>query len=128
MNNKIFQENAKVIYTKEIAHNTFETMLSSPNISKYTKPGQFINILPSHDWDCIMRRPMSVASQDKDSLSIIYKVVGEGTRLMRDWAVNQTVDILGPLGNFWIEYNDYEPILIGGGVGLVLYGKSRGSI
>ena len=116
MNNKIFQENAKVIYTKEIAHNTFETMLSSPNISKYVKPGQFINILPSHNWDYIMRRPMSVASQNKDSLSIIYKVVGEGTRLMRNWAVNQSVDILGPLGNFWIEYNDYEPILIGGGV------------
>ena len=37
MNNKIFQENAKVIYTKEIAHNTFETMLSSPNISKYVQ-------------------------------------------------------------------------------------------
>ena len=118
MYNKIFQENAKVVCTKEIAHNTFETMLSSPNISKHVKPGQFINILPSHDWDYVMRRPMSVASQNKENLSIIYKVVGEGTRLMRNWAIGQSVNILGPLGNFWTEYNDYEPILIGGGVGI----------
>ena len=50
MFNKIFQENAKVIYTREIASNIFETMLYSPKISKCVKPGQFINILPSNNW------------------------------------------------------------------------------
>ena len=38
--------------------------------------------------------------------------------MMRDWEVGQTVDIIGPLGNFWIGYDEYEPILIGGGVGI----------
>ena len=75
MNSKIFQENAKVIYTREIADNTFETMLFSPQISKHSKPGQFINILPSKDWDAMMRRPMSIASQGEENISIIYKVV-----------------------------------------------------
>ena len=68
MNNKIFQENARVIYTREIAENTFETMLYSPQISKYAKPGQFINILPSNNWNYMMRRPMSIASQEKNVL------------------------------------------------------------
>jgi len=118
MNNKIFQENAKVIYTREIADNTFETMLYSPQIAKYSKPGQFINILPSFNWVPIMRRPMSIASQGDSNISIIYKVVGGGTSLMRQWKAEEIVDIIGPLGNFWIEYEKYEPILIGGGVGI----------
>ena len=117
MNNKIFQENAKVIYTREIAENIFETMLHSPQISKSAKPGQFINILPSIDWNSMMRRPMSLASQGDDNISIIYKVVGNGTKLMQGWETNHIVDVLGPLGNFWTKYKDHQPILIGGGVG-----------
>lgn len=118
MNNKIFQENATVIYTREIADNTFETMLHSPQISINSKPGQFINILPSSDWEYMMRRPMSIASQGEDKISIIYKVVGDGTRLMREWEIGTLVDIIGPLGNFWTKYEDCEPVLIGGGVGI----------
>tara|TARA_X000001036_G_scaffold277106_1_gene257417 strand:+ start:218 stop:1021 length:804 start_codon:yes stop_codon:yes gene_type:complete len=118
MNNRIFQEKAKVVYTREIAENTFETMLHSPEISNHSKPGQFINILPSLNWYSMMRRPMSIASQGDGEISIIYKVVGDGTRLMQSWGVGELVDIIGPLGNFWTEYRDYEPILIGGGVGI----------
>ena len=70
MNSKIFQEKSKVVYTRKIADNTFETMLYSPQISQCIKPGQFNNILPSENWEPMMRRPMSVASQDKDNISI----------------------------------------------------------
>ena len=118
MNSKIFQENAKVIYTREIADNTFETMLYSPMISDLAKPGQFINILPANNWSSMMRRPMSIASQGKDNISIIYKVVGEGTRLMKEWSPNDLVDIIGPLGNFWSGYEKIDSVLIGGGVGI----------
>ena len=118
MKNKIFQENSKVVYTREIAKNTFETMLYSPKISNRAIPGQFINILPSSNWGAMMRRPMSIASQENDNISIIYKIVGNGTQMMRNWEVGQTVDIIGPLGNFWIGYDEYAPILIGGGVGI----------
>ena len=88
MHSNIFQENARVIKTKEIADNTFETTMHSPKISQHVKPGQFINIIPSHDWSHMMRRPMSVASQDKNTISIIYKVVGEGTQIIKDWVKN----------------------------------------
>ena len=118
MNSKIFQENAKVICTREIADNTFETILYSPQISKSAKPGQFINILPSFDWPLMMRRPMSIASQKDNNISIIYKVVGQGTKLMRQWKESQIIDIIGPLGNHWRGYKEYKPILIGGGVGI----------
>ena len=114
----IFQEIATVISTEEIAENTFETFLNSPKISSQTHPGQFIHILPSSDWTSMMRRPMSVASQDGKILSIIYKVVGDGTEIMKNWKKDETVDLIGPLGNSWSKFEDKFSILIGGGVGI----------
>jgi dihydroorotate dehydrogenase electron transfer subunit len=66
----------------------------------------------------MMRRPMSVASQKDGVISIIYKVVGNGTELMKDWLVGDIVDLIGPLGNHWDGYSDKVSILIGGGVGI----------
>ncbi len=65
-----------------------------------------------------MRRPMSVASQGGGMISIIYKVVGEGTEFMKNWSEGEIVDLIGPLGNYWKGYTQKFSILIGGGVGI----------
>ena len=93
----IFNELVRVISTKKIAQNTYQTFLNSSSISSVIKPGQFINILPSNNWDKMMRRPMSVASQKEGEISIIYKVVGDGTQFMKNWVKGDVVDIIGPL-------------------------------
>ena len=115
---KIFNEISVVESNKLIADNIYEAFLYSPKISKLSKPGQFINILPSKNWQNMMRRPMSIASQGNDKISIIYKVFGEGTKIISKWKTGQKVDIIGPLGNSWYDYEINYPILIGGGVGI----------
>ena len=114
----IFMEIAKVISNEEISKGIYQTVLYSPKISTHSYPGQFVNILPSNNWEHIMRRPMSIASQGNGEISIIYKAVGEGTRIMADWKKGAIVDIIGPLGNYWTQYEETFPILIGGGVGI----------
>ena len=114
----IYNEKSKVLSNKKIAHNIYEAILYSPNISKVTKPGQFINILPIKTWKNVMRRPMSVAWQEDGNISIIYKIFGEGTEIISKWKKNSNVDIIGPLGNHWKDFDDKVPILIGGGVGI----------
>ena len=42
-----------------------------------------------------MRRPMSIASQNNDLISIIYKVFGEGTKLISEWKESDNIDIIG---------------------------------
>ena len=64
----------------------------APKISQHVLPGQFINILPNDSWGKVMRRPMSVASQGNNLISIIYKVFGEGTKLISEWKENDTID------------------------------------
>ena len=100
-----------------IAENTYRAVLESPKISKISKPGQFVNILPSLDWDKAMRRPMSLADACSGSIELIYKVFGKGTKLMSNWGKGDNIDIIGPLGNYWSDF-DKTPILIGGGVGI----------
>ncbi len=111
-------ELSEVLTNSEIAEGIYQTVFQSPKISSISQPGQFINILPSSDWDHIMRRPMSIASQGNDEISIIYKAIGDGTRIMANWQKGEIVDIIGPLGNYWKTYEDTFPILIGGGVGI----------
>ena len=119
----IYKELVKVISTKEIAYGIYQTNMYSPKIASISKPGQFINILPTLNWRNVMRRPMSIAGQIDDTISIIYKAIGEGTKIMSNWKSNSEVDIIGPLGNCWRGYNSGLPILIGGGVGIapILY-------
>jgi len=114
----IYNEMSIVISNEKIAKNIYKAVLYSPKISKQSKPGQFINILPDKNWSNVMRRPMSIASQGNNEIGIIYKVFGQGTELISEWKINQDVDIIGPLGNWWKNFNNSIPILIGGGVGI----------
>ena len=114
----MIREIGKVNYNTEIADNFFEAEIVLPKISKLCKPGQFINILPSSNWNKVMRRPMSVSHQDSEVIRIIYKVVGSGTEDINKWTIDDKVDIIGPLGNFWSNRENKLPILMGGGVGI----------
>ena len=114
----IFNEIATIVSNEKIAENIYEAIMISPNISEVSMPGQFINILPNKNWPNVMRRPMSIASQDNGKISIIYKIFGEGTQLISEWHKGDSVDIIGPLGNKWENYTNEIPVLIGGGVGI----------
>ena len=114
----IYKEIARVISNGEISDGIFQTVLHAPDISDHALPGQFVNILPACNWEHIMRRPMSIANQGNGEISIIYKTIGEGTRIMANWGKDTKVDIIGPLGNHWRGYESCSPILIGGGVGI----------
>ena len=114
----ICNENVKVVSNTLIAFNTYEATFESYSISEKINPGQFVNILPSANFSKIMRRPMSVSGVSGNSFSIIYKAVGEGTNLMANWVIGDSVDIIGPLGNSWSNYTDKRPVLVGGGVGI----------
>ena len=78
--------------------------------------GQFVNILLD---GLYLRRPISVCDCQGDTLTLIYKVVGKGTRQMATMTVGQTLDVLTGLGNGYdVAKAGDKPLLIGGGVGV----------
>ncbi len=66
-----------------------------------------------------LRRPISVCDWDNETLTLVYKVVGNGTDAMCRMIPGTELDLLTGLGNgFDITRCGERPLLIGGGVGL----------
>lgn len=80
------------------------------------KPGQFVNIKIEGQF---LRRPISVCDYTKDTLTLIYKIVGSGTEIMSEYKSGTKLDILTGLGNGYdTSLSGQTPLLIGGGVGV----------
>ncbi|MBQ8682982.1 MAG: dihydroorotate dehydrogenase electron transfer subunit [Clostridia bacterium] len=78
--------------------------------------GQFVNILLEGQF---LRRPISVCDCQGDALTLVYKVVGKGTRQMSEMVPGQTLDVLTGLGNGYdLTKAGDVPLLLGGGVGV----------
>ncbi len=106
----------KVLKNDCIAPSVYKMVLSG-DISDITMPGQFINIKLDGFY---LRRPISVHDVDKSAgtVTIIYKVVGEGTEYMKNMTEGE-LDVLTGLGNgFHTELSGDNPVVVGGGVGV----------
>ena len=90
-------------------------MVLRGDTSAITAPGQFVNIQLD---GLYLRRPISVCDVQGDLLTIIYKVVGKGTRQMSAMETG-TLDLLTGLGNGYdLSSAGEHPVLLGGGVGV----------
>ena len=100
---------------KELAANAYEMVLSG-DVSAVTKPGQFVNIqLPGR----YLRRPISVCDCRPGRLTLIYKVLGEGTAEMTQMEPGTKLDVLTGLGNgFDTSKAGPHPLVLGGGIGI----------
>lgn len=86
------------------------------DVGEIKKPGQFVNLKIS---GVFLRRPISVCDRDENSVTLVYKVVGKGTKIMSSLREGETLDVLTGLGNGYnCEKSGDKPLLIGGGVGI----------
>lgn len=91
-------------------------MVLQGNGSAVTASGQFVNIKLD---GLFLRRPISVADYDENSITVIYKVVGAGTTQMSKMTSGQKLDVLAGLGNGYdLSVSGDKVLLIGGGVGV----------
>lgn len=104
----------EVIANDKIAKDVHKMILKG-DTSYITFPGQFINIKID---DLYLRRPISICDYDKETITIIFKVVGHGTEKMAEMRKGTKLDILTGLGNgFNKKRSGKTPLLVGGGVG-----------
>lgn len=112
-----------IIENQRLAPEVFRMVLEG-DTSAITSPGQFINISVEGFY---LRRPISVCDWEEGVLTILYKVVGQGTRHMSALQAGCSLDILTGLGNGYdTAKSGMTPLLIGGGVGIPpLYGLAK---
>ena len=99
---------------KKIAKNTYEMVLVGDTAG--IKCGQFVNLKIEGFY---LRRPISVCCVEEDKLTLIYKVVGEGTEVMAKMAKGEKILTLTGLGNGYdTSKSGDKPLLVGGGAGV----------
>ena len=78
--------------------------------------GEFIHIAVPGFY---LRRPLSICDYQDGRLTIVYKVVGEGTKVLSEMPVGTELEILTGLGRgFDAEACREKALLIGGGLGV----------
>ena len=104
----------EIIENKPLTSSVYQMTLRG-DVSAITAPGQFVNILLD---GLYLRRPISVCDLGENTLTIVYKAVGKGTRQMAQMQ-SGTLDILTGLGNGYdLTVSGDKPVLLGGGVGV----------
>ena len=104
----------EIVENVRLTENVYKMTLSG-DISAVTAPGQFVNILLD---GLYLRRPISVCDLGDNTLTIVYKVVGKGTKQLSQMQQG-TLDILTGLGNGYdLSVSGPQPVLLGGGVGV----------
>ncbi len=105
----------KIKTNTEIAPGVFKMTLGG-DISDITNAGQFVNIKLD---GLYLRRPISVCDAENDTLTLVYRAIGEGTEKMSKMTAGESLDILTGLGNGYdLSKSGDSPILVGGGVGI----------
>lgn len=100
---------------RRIAEKTYEMKLCG-DVSEISYPGQFVNFRLK---GFFLRRPISVCDFQGDKLTVIYKVVGNGTEKMSRMKPGENIDTLTGLGNgYRVENAGENPLLVGGGAGV----------
>ncbi len=104
------------IVSNEALTDSVYKMILKGDTSDITNCGQFVNIQLD---GMFLRRPISVCDYDEETLTLVYKVVGKGTKAMALMTAGTKLDILTGLGNGYdlTEAGD-KPVLLGGGVGV----------
>ncbi len=112
-------EDARIISNEILKGDYRKIEFSAPSITPSVQSGQFVHVQIAQLKDRILRRPFSVCDVSDDGvLTVVYKIVGEGTAKLADLQPNTVCNLMGPLGvPFSIPTGDQVPVLVAGGYG-----------
>lgn len=115
----LFVEETEVLSHEAFAGDQYLMRLWSPECAQRARPGQFVHL--TCDPALPLRRPLSLmrVNPRESWIEILYKAVGEGTRLLARRKPGDRISSIGPIGNpFQVHADRPRPLLIGGGVGM----------
>ena len=113
----IFVEDGEILRVDTFPGDQFIMRIRAPKCAAAAQPGSFVHI--TCDESLPMRRPLSIMRAGDDWVEILYKIVGNGLRLLSQKQPGDTVSVLGPIGQpFRLSPERPNALLIGGGVGI----------
>ena len=115
----IFETEAEILSHDLLDGDQAIIRLAAADCAKAALPGSFVHL--QCDRSRPLRRPISImrTSPEQGWVELLYKIVGDGTRLLAERKVGEKLAMLGPIGTpFELHPERPKPLLIGGGVGM----------
>jgi dihydroorotate dehydrogenase electron transfer subunit len=114
----------EVLENVPLARATYRIRLRCPELARAICPGQFLMLrLPGHS-DPLLGRPFALYDTVLDergepvAVDVVYLVVGKLTGLLAAARAGDRVEVWGPLGNGFPDYDGIDHIaLVAGGIG-----------
>jgi dihydroorotate dehydrogenase electron transfer subunit len=111
---------ATLLEHRRAAPGQYELFLHAPPVAETALPGQFVQVRPLTTCSPLLRRSYSIlrASPDKGVISLFYSVQSQFTELLSLKPVGSTLNLLGPLGNWFQPVREVKRhVLMAGGYG-----------
>lgn len=112
-------KDCEIISNGEIAQGIYEIRFKNRSIAEAAEPGQFVHIKIGKGLDPLLRRPISICKVDasKGIVSLVYQVIGKGTKVLAEYMPGEALDVMGPLGKGFPVLEKGKSAVIGGGIG-----------
>ena len=108
-----------VLSNEEVAEAHYLLRCECAEIAQHARPGQFVHVMISQDTGMLLRRPFTIYTIERHEITMLYQIIGEGTRRLSQMSKGAQLQVLGPLGNTFVLTPKPEPaILVGGGAGI----------
>ncbi len=115
--NSLFVEDGEIISVDVHPGDQFIQRIRAPKCATAARAGSFVHICC--DEALPMRRPLSIMRAGDDWIEVLYKILGDGLRLLSQKKPGDVVSLLGPIGvPFAPDPERPHTVLIGGGVGI----------
>ncbi len=107
----------KIISNTAVAADYYLMQLKIPKLN--VTPGQFVMVqIMSDATDPLLRIPLGIHAINDNGISLLYRVVGQGTKLLSQKQAGDKINILGPLGNGFAITEHKNNILVAGACGI----------
>lgn len=112
---------AVVDESREVAPSIFETRLRAREIAGAARPGQFVHLRVDKGLDPLLRRPLSIGWTEGETVDLLFRTVGRGTKRLSMAVEGESYDVIGPLGNPFTLHPDRPAVLVAGGLGIAVF-------
>ena len=108
-----------VLSNEAVAEAHYLLRCECAEIAQHAHPGQFVHVMISQDTGMLLRRPFTIYTVEGREITMLYQIIGEGTKRLSEMPKDAPLHVLGPLGNtFDLTVKPEPAILVGGGAGI----------
>lgn len=117
------QARVRIVENVRLARDTYRVRFECPTIACRIVPGQFLMLRLAGLNDPLLGRPLALydticeSAGENGAIDVVYLTIGKMTRRLAQCVAGDELDVWGPLGNGFPEFETDHLIMVAGGIG-----------